>query len=211
MLQLLGVHRRVGLLQAARVSLAPGRARASRSRSSQQDDEEPRLLPWSGFSDQVGVKREATGSCRAAARGPVSVAHGWPCCPRPLRAVRDVRARLDHRGVCRALSGIGGLSPPRRSAGHSHASDITGAQAWRGAHSSGGITPGCTRRRRANIVHIQATATAGVATTHWTLGSCQRRLHFRHQRASDSAVGGAVDRGLSGRAAPLVNRSRWAD
>jgi hypothetical protein len=75
------------------------------------------------------------------------------------------------------------------------------------AHSSGGITSGCTRRRRASVVHMQATVNRGGRVHSSAAGFHDHRVHSSHRRGSKRSVRDAADRGLSGRAAPLVNRT----
>ena len=85
---------------------------------------------------------------RAAARGRKRGTR-LAVCSSPVRAVRDVRARLDMSCFMSASSVIGVAAAPR--CGFLHAPESSRASGWRGAHSSDGITPGCTRRRRARF------------------------------------------------------------
>ena len=209
-LRLLGVHRGAVLLHAAGVSRAAGPGLSVSISVVTTEREEPSLLRSSGSSGHIGVKREATGSLEQRRAVSASVANGWPLF---LRRSGLFGRPCSSRPQCcmSSSSGIGGLSPPRRFGGCSHGGAIAGVSGGRGAHSSGRITTGCTRRRRAGVADMQATVNRG------------RRQHSSGGRVLSSSVtlpapaciersvGGAVDRGLSGRAAPLVNRNRYTD
>ena len=115
----------------------------------------------------------------------VSVANGWPCfLRRPglfgtfvlvSTAVLSVSV-IRHRRSAAAAPLCGLLTRPC----------CRGRSGWRRAHSSGGITSGCTRRRRANIAHMQAPANRRCRSNHLGLEPHHGRLHFGHRRASNA-------------------------
>jgi len=159
-LRLLGVHRGVVLLRAAGVIRAARPTRTFRSRSWQQNDEEQRPLRSLGSFDHVGVRRRGSGLSRTAA--PCHRHIGGRLARRSFDELGslNVIARVDRRaGPHRfGMSAVVAVAP---LCGLFAAPSSSRAFCLVRAHSSGGITTGCTRRRRASVIHMQAAVNRG--------------------------------------------------
>ena len=90
----------------------------------------------------------------------------------------NVIARFDRRAGPHRF-GPSSRSPSRRFAGDSPRHRPRERFVWRGAHSSGGITSGCTRRRRASVGHMQAAVNRGRRRHHRGPGFTNHRVHSR--------------------------------
>lgn len=159
LLRLLGVHRGGVLLRLAVASRAVGPTRTFRSRSWLQNGEEPNLL-WSSASfGHVGVRHRGNGLSWTAARRRAKVMDAWASgrstnwAARTSSLVSTVGAGVigseSTIGRCRAALRVHSAPLPSRTFRLAR------------AHSSGGITSGCTRRHRANVAHMQVAVNRG--------------------------------------------------
>ena len=183
-----------------------GSARAFRSRSRHRTTKNHVFYDRRGHSDQVGVNCEGTGSL-GRRRAVSQVWHAVAHYPFPVLGCSNARARLDRRAQrhryqtaavcrCRAALGVVHTLVPSQALGLAR-----GSFERRYNHRLHQTAP---REHRSHAGHGQPRSSparigARVSSTSVTLPALACR---------EPSVDGAVDHGLSGRAAPLVNRSR---